>query len=206
MQNDTVVSAELVLRNRSSKSVAMLTMTSSADADPITFDGTMCGFDGASSIGVSVALPQGDLQATNVQQSSDGELVIMDPDGNPTGYSARSYSVADAIGGTYQIYSGIYSDSEGNESEFVFSTDPAAGTVIIVIVCIAAVACLAAIGISAISQNCNKSQADAVTACASGGGLPKVKAKVIYGFNYDSDKKNFRIGCDYECSTDCVKA
>ena len=206
MQNDAVVSAELVLRNRSSKSVAMLTMTSSDDADPITFEGSMSSFDGASSIGVSVVLPQENLQATNVQQPSDHELVIMDPDGNPTPYRVRSYSVAEAIEGRYQIYSGIYSDSDGNESEFVFSTDPGPAVVVIVIASIAVLGCLAAIGISAITQNCNKSQADAVASCASGGGLPKVKAKVTFGFRFDSDTKSVHIGCDYECSTDCVKA
>src|ERR1044072_3018548 len=124
MRDDNVHSADLIIRVGASQSLAMLTMTSSLDADPVTFEGTASTADRANSISVKVELAQGDLNEVPLEQTSPSDWVFHNEDGTDSDFGVRSYSVVDAIDGIFQIHSGVFFDDQGNDSIFVVSTDP----------------------------------------------------------------------------------
>jgi len=180
----------------------MVTMTN--DDDPITFDGTLCAFDGSDSIAVNLKLPHDALRDTRVEQPSDSELVLLDPEGNQTSYKVSDYSIVRAIGGKYQIHSGTYVDDQGNESEFVLSTDPVPVVVVVlVIACVAIIGCIAIADRAAVL--CKQQQADAIKACSAAGGLPNPKLSTQYAPKFDFEAKKFSIGCSVECSLECTR-
>ncbi|MGB8645235.1 MAG: hypothetical protein WCF84_08350 [Anaerolineae bacterium] len=206
MQNDAIGSADVIARVRPSQSLVMMTLTSDINADPITFNGTASDFERSQSIGLNVNITQANLAAINLQQTAPGDWAFLDPDGNPTGFGVRAYSMTQAMGRGYEIHSGIYFDDQGNKAEFVLSTDPlpAAAVVIIVVVSIAAAVCLAGIAISAVIADCKKSQADAIASCGASGGLASMNTTVDIAPNFDVATKKFTLGCRVECSVTCT--
>ena len=178
--------------------LGVMTMTTFPDSDPVLFEGTLSDLVREQVIEVSVQLPQEAIAALSLTES-EGMLVLNDHEGNPSDYAVNSYSVQQAIGGRYEIHSGVFSDIDGNAFDFVASTDPVHP--LIIIVGIGAAACLAIIGIQALIDDCKASMQAEVQACAAANGLPALRANVIFGFGHDST--GWRLGCSHECVVEC---
>src|SRR5215831_7500693 len=125
MRNTTSNSADIVVRNNQSRSMIMGGFLSDdVTAGPITFNGVLSDFERAASTAMSLTLTQDDF-ANVTPQRSETEWQFLDPEGNETDFSIKSYSVVKAIGDVAQIHSGTVVDDRGNESDFVVITDPA---------------------------------------------------------------------------------
>lgn len=179
--------------------LGVMTMTTFPDADPVLFEGTLSDLVREQVIELSVGIPQEAMSALSLGES-EGTLVLNDHEGNPSDYVATAYSMQTAIDGRYEIHSGVWSDPDGNTFDFVTSTDPV--PVIVWVLGIGAATCLAIIGIQALIDDCKVlGQAD-IQACAAAGGLPTLRANVIFGFGHDSTG-GWRLGCSHECSVQC---
>lgn len=178
-------------------------LISAPDDDPILLDGNVSSLDGKQAIGLGIEISQSDLNSSNLQQLSDTTYAFMDEDGaTPSDYGVQNFASMDRGDGKSSVFTGTFGDPKNGAYEFNAMTDPAAGAVIIAIVAIGASACLLAIGISALTTSCTSATTADVQACADQGGLPSVKAHVIYGFSYQTGK--FQIGCTHECQVECM--
>ena len=180
--------------------LGVLTMTSNPDRDPLLLEGSLSNLIREEVIDLFIELPQDQLSVLSISEG-EGSVVLLDDEGLSTDYSLSSYSVVSAIDDRYEIFSGVSTDPDGNTFDFVASTDPAAGTVVIVIVGIAVVGCLVAIGLQALISDCKTAMQTEIQACANSGGLPSLRANVVYGFTKEGG--NFRVACTHECAVEC---
>jgi hypothetical protein len=195
-------SAEITMRNNRLGRVAMATMTTSARADPVVFQGIVSDFDGANYIPLVAEIQQDTLNNLGYTAIADDELRIT-WQGNDTQYRIVGYSLQEAIGGLYQIQSGVFvDDASGDETEFVASLDPLPAPVILVMVVagIAALACIAGLVLStALSA---LAVVAAIAACINAGGLPDYSLKTNLVPSY-SAKNGLNFGCQIEVRITC---
>lgn len=103
---------------------------------------------------------------------------LKDPNGNPMNAPITDYSVVSAIGGRYDIHSGVYTDFNGNSYDFTASTDPV--DKIVIIIAIFTLGCRLAIGLAGLIDDCKNRMSDNIKECANAGGLPSLKAEVNF--------------------------
>jgi hypothetical protein len=64
----------------------------------------------------------------------DTEFAFFDPSGNATAFGVKSYSMLGAIGGQFQLHSGIFFNDVGDESRFIVAADPVPVIVLIAVI------------------------------------------------------------------------
>jgi hypothetical protein len=191
-------SLDMVMRNAGTKLIANVSMTSTAQNDPIMLKGTVASFDGKESLPITVFLSQAEIAKVALRQVSPTAMVLSDANsGELSNYSVRDFTKSPAIDGRYEIYSGTYIDDAANEIQFFGITDPEPATLTIVVV--VALACVLVIGIEKLTTDCKQDLAAGIAACQATGGYPQINADVYFGLSLSP----FKVGCGVNCQLTC---
>lgn len=191
--------ADITLLSQDLDILSVLTMTTFPDRDPVLFEGTLSNLVRDTVIDVAVEIPQSAISVLSLSEFENA-LTLNDDEGNGTDYAVSSYSVNSALDGRYEIHGGVFTDPDGNSFDLIASTDPV--DKIVLILAIAAVACLAVITVQALIDDCKASMQSNMQACANAGGLPALRVNVIFGFGRD-ESGSWRVGCSHSCSVEC---
>ena len=179
--------------------LGVLTMTSNPDRDPILLEGTVSNLIRGAVLEVFMEIPQSAISALSLTES-DNSLTLINDEGEPTEYGASSYSAVSVIDERYVIHSGVFSGPGVASFDFIASTDPV--PTIVIILGVSAAACLLAIGLQALIDDCKNSMLSTIQECANSGGLPSLRANVVFGFGRDAEGA-WRVGCTHECAVEC---
>ncbi|MFD4407541.1 hypothetical protein ACFWPH_32725 [Nocardia sp. NPDC058499] len=187
--------------------LADVTMTTYPDADPVYLSGWITTLTRDRAIEVGISIAQDWISEFSFTENGttidvngpDGDL-LSDFNGNVMSEPISEYELFSAIGGRYEIHSGIFTDANGVSYDFTASTDPV--DKIIIIISILVLGCLLAIGLQALIDDCKSTQEQAIKACAETGGLPSLKAEVEFAPTQDANGK-WRMGCHHVCTVEC---
>jgi hypothetical protein len=159
--------------------------------------GTLSDFAHTQRLPATVSFKPHDLMNIQMKRINERDWVLVDQNGNSTGYQFKDYTVMHTAGGTHQVITGTFIDPAGNKAEFFVKTDPVAPVVIIAGIC--ATALVVAYGIHEAKKYCEETTKLMVENCLKN----KLVPVISFTFNFAFDYKVFKMGIYPVCEVTC---